>query len=755
MYISNKYPYIFLSYMKEFLVVGALLVLGLFVSPQAVFADVIQSDRSTSSPWVAPGYMKYQTLGMGLSGTLNSLDISYFADTSYYGVKVVPRLEECSSVSYSDCIVVSEAVVPPEYGPLNGIKAIDFVDYALNHCKYYRISLFAVGPFGSMGTLYYHGAVSDTYAYGAYSGGGIPDIYFVLHGVDRLDRSANTSENLCVDPVIIVPGLLGSFEKGGVLLMDPILHAYDDLVATLEANGYVASSTLFTFPYDWRNSNVYTALLLKQKINGIKAVCNCSKVDIVAHSMGGLVTRQYVQSDTYGNDIDQVIFLATPHLGSPKAYLAWEGGAFPVPSISDAVVYAILRSEAKHSGFSDVFDYVQNRPITSIKELLPIYDYLSSVNTETGVATQLHYPSGYPVNTFLNSLNITIGRLSRVRYENIVGDTGITTIGNLRISTSSSSVRWQHGQPQDLILSSSLELVEGDKTVPLSSAGVTGVNNTFDSEHTDIMDESISYVFSKLSNRIIGDLIVNSNIRYLMFSLFSPVDMTVTSPDGKKIGYISEGEINEISGSFYSGNSTENEFIVIPSPLDGEYKIEAVGTGDGEYTVAVSSISGDNVVDTEYTGTTMVGDVSKLVLDVDTSSLSPNLAIAPEPIPVIVEVPDTVAPVPVARSGGGGGRRSIQQSTITTTQAVTPNNPNKVNPDTFMIIIDIPVEKFIANVGNGSNISIPRTNHTGVTRPKTSQTAAVISTVDNQPIKAVFTDKIKQAFSKIFNWLKK
>ena len=46
------------------------------------------------------------------------------------------------------------------------------------------------------------------------------------------------------------------------------------------------------------------------KIQEVKNVCSCDKVDIVAHSMGGLVTREYVARDDYGNDIDQLIFLA-------------------------------------------------------------------------------------------------------------------------------------------------------------------------------------------------------------------------------------------------------------------------------------------------------------------------------------------------------------------------------------------------------------------------------------------------------------
>lgn len=48
---------------------------------------------------------------------------------------------------------------------------------------------------------------------------------------------------------------------------------------------------------------------------------SCGKVDIVAHSMGGLVTRYYLQSSNYRNDINRLITLNTPHSGSHLANL--------------------------------------------------------------------------------------------------------------------------------------------------------------------------------------------------------------------------------------------------------------------------------------------------------------------------------------------------------------------------------------------------------------------------------------------------
>ena len=75
-----------------------------------------------------------------------------------------------------------------------------------------------------------------------------------------------------LDPVIIVPGIMGSAYKNGLLVIDPILHTYDDLIATLLANGYQENVDLFTFPYEWRDSNVFSANLLDGKIEQVKAI---------------------------------------------------------------------------------------------------------------------------------------------------------------------------------------------------------------------------------------------------------------------------------------------------------------------------------------------------------------------------------------------------------------------------------------------------------------------------------------------------
>lgn len=61
-----------------------------------------------------------------------------------------------------------------------------------------------------------------------------------------------TSSAQTINPVIIIPGIMGSDYSPllNKLVIDPVLHTYDNLIATFEANGYIEDKTMFTFPYE-------------------------------------------------------------------------------------------------------------------------------------------------------------------------------------------------------------------------------------------------------------------------------------------------------------------------------------------------------------------------------------------------------------------------------------------------------------------------------------------------------------------------
>lgn len=96
------------------------------------------------------------------------------------------------------------------------------------------------------------------------------------------------------------------------------VNIFQDLEEQLELSDYTIDQNLFYFPYDWRLDLTDTTSLLNQKIEEIKLQTGSEKINIVAHSMGGLLTKEYVRQ--YGKEsVDKLIFVGTPHLGAPKA----------------------------------------------------------------------------------------------------------------------------------------------------------------------------------------------------------------------------------------------------------------------------------------------------------------------------------------------------------------------------------------------------------------------------------------------------
>lgn len=118
------------------------------------------------------------------------------------------------------------------------------------------------------------------------------------------------------DPVVFVHGFTGSSSS------------YDDMKQWLVSQGW-PSNYLFAIQYsDTTGSNVKNANELQSFIKNVLRQTKASKVDIVAHSMGGLSTRYYVKYLDGAQKVDDVITLGSPHHGTNSSYFGlWTEGA--------------------------------------------------------------------------------------------------------------------------------------------------------------------------------------------------------------------------------------------------------------------------------------------------------------------------------------------------------------------------------------------------------------------------------------------
>ncbi len=106
--------------------------------------------------------------------------------------------------------------------------------------------------------------------------------------------------------------------------------------------------TLFPFPYDWRSSYDSDLQTLYTYIQNIRRLHGNAKVDVVAHSAGGLLLRAYILK--YGSeDINHVVTVGSPWWGAPKTlYRMLTGNFFELGGLK-RIVDTINRSFLKRS----------------------------------------------------------------------------------------------------------------------------------------------------------------------------------------------------------------------------------------------------------------------------------------------------------------------------------------------------------------------------------------------------------------------
>lgn len=85
---------------------------------------------------------------------------------------------------------------------------------------------------------------------------------------------------------------------------------------------------LFVFAYDWRISNAQNATLLADYIACVQKFYPNTNVNIVAHSMGGLVARRYIIDHLGTHHVNAFISVGSPFLGASKVVWVEETGEY-------------------------------------------------------------------------------------------------------------------------------------------------------------------------------------------------------------------------------------------------------------------------------------------------------------------------------------------------------------------------------------------------------------------------------------------
>jgi pimeloyl-ACP methyl ester carboxylesterase len=109
-----------------------------------------------------------------------------------------------------------------------------------------------------------------------------------------------------------------------------ISSQYDDLIEALSGCDIKEGEQglLKVFPYDWRKDNSLAAADLALCIDDMVTRLGADiSITLLAHSMGGLVSRCYLESGIYDDrlgfpNVGVLITMGTPHRGAPMALAA-------------------------------------------------------------------------------------------------------------------------------------------------------------------------------------------------------------------------------------------------------------------------------------------------------------------------------------------------------------------------------------------------------------------------------------------------
>lgn len=409
----------------------------------------------------------------------------------------------------------------------------------------------------------------------------------------NLDENGNSTEDITVGDVI------------RNILDVPVLNVdiFKSLVIDLENNNYQENQNLFFFPYDWRLNLDSTKDLLNQRIEEIKSQTGADKVDIIAHSMGGLLVEDYLNQ--YGKEsIDKLIFVGTPHLGAPKAgKVLLEGDRFNIIWLEEDRIKEIAHnSPALHellpspTYFNTFQGYLRNYSFLGNNELL---DYANTKNLLLNEKNQ----------------NSTMFQLAENFYDRNLQDFNFSGVETYNISGCKRPT--QAAYSFDIFGGiGQTGYTSGDGTVPLVSADYVNIpaedkfyvknGNHAELPSTNGVKELILDILQGNQPNLSGNISGSQNfcnVNGKSLAWHSPVKIHVYDSNGNHTGPIDGGIEYGIPGIDYDVMG-HDKFMFLPTDEGQEYQIEAVGEEEGSFDLVISDVQ-----DGEYQTTRVFNDV--------------------------------------------------------------------------------------------------------------------------------------------------
>ena len=433
----------------------------------------------------------------------------------------------------------------------------------------------------------------------------------------------------------------GINSEANLSLTDNLLaRAYQNTIDFFTSNGYTPGQDLFLFPYDWRKDISNTASLLDQKIQSIKQQTGSQKVDIVAHSMGGLVARNYISDSGRAQNVRKLFTLGTPHLGAPDLLkglryglcLKYEVGSYCLslaPSEMKDVLQNMISSFqlAPSQSYFNFYSNEDNQHPYPYKTESGALNYAQIKNllSNYGHNTSLFAPS-----EAFHSIDNGYSNINGVDLTIIAGS-GKNTLGQIieEKTTSLIGVQTLHKDTRD---------INGDGTVPLFSASLDDPDKNqsllgsaklyyTNLEHGQLAapGPALNLVKNVLSDdSAIPDGVSNTPFKFSghKVSVHSPVNIHAYDLSGNHTGLTPDGFEENIPGSSYE-TLDDAKFIWLPE--DGQYTIKFEATDQGSFDFKIREFENNINTQTIQYEDIPLSSSTKTETTFDTSSSDPPI----------------------------------------------------------------------------------------------------------------------------------
>lgn len=381
--------------------------------------------------------------------------------------------------------------------------------------------------------------------------------------------------------LILIPGLGASWSTRGLFYNDgnsdwtmlPLVDTYNNFSQSALQLGWESGEGYYIWNYDWRKPLDEIAVDFDKYLD---ESVDEEKVDIVGHSLGGLVARTWKQNYDDGNISEKILTVGSPNKGVVQAYEALAGGKLPDNSFPQNFAMRLLIN-ILGAGYPTDADFLRDQ-LPVLKDISPTFDFVKKGGQIINVS------ENYFFNDYLFGLNEDLGDVDIFTY--LSGNTGVNT------------PRW---------------LVLGQRRIIDTILGLWPDGSEIEMEK-DLGDGTVSLISSFLGQDCLyqlelshGDMISDENGLEEVFSLLldEDVDLSLAMPDKNRVFfYLASPATLIVDG--VKPNNPQEQFVVLPYENGKNYSVKITGTANGDF-----HLSYGYILENDYKLKTIKGKISE------------------------------------------------------------------------------------------------------------------------------------------------